>query len=157
MSVVEKKAGGVFFLYGYGGKGKMYVWRTLSAALRSKGEIVLNVTSSGITSLLLSGGRTAHSRFTIPINVNEESFCSIKLGSDLAALLENTIILRIKNRNAQDIPFGGKVIIFGGDFRQILLVIPGGTRPDVVHAALNSSYLWNDYEVLRLTVNMRLQ
>nr|GEV31895.1 hypothetical protein [Tanacetum cinerariifolium] len=35
-------------------------------------------------------------------------------------------ILRIKNKNAQNIPFGGKVIVFGEDFRQILPVIPGG-------------------------------
>ncbi|GKD72870.1 putative DNA helicase Pif1-like protein, partial [Tanacetum coccineum] len=93
MTAVEKKVRGVFFLYGYGGTGKTYVWRTLSAALRSKGEIVLNVASSGIASLLLSGGRTAHSRFAIPINVNEESFCSIKPGSDLAALLEKTSLI----------------------------------------------------------------
>nr|GEU35617.1 uncharacterized protein [Tanacetum cinerariifolium] len=181
LTAVEKKAGGDFFVYGYGGTGKTYVWRTLSAALCSKGEIILNVASSGIASLLLSGGRTAHSRFVIPINVNEESFCLIKPGSDLAALLEKTSliiwdeatmmhkhcfeslnrtfrdILGSKNKKAHDIPFRGKFIVFGGDFRQILPVIPGGTRSDVVHAALNSSYLWNHCEVLRLTVNMRLQ
>nr|GEV90231.1 hypothetical protein [Tanacetum cinerariifolium] len=150
LTTVEKKARGVFFVYGYGGTGKTYVWRTLSASLRSKGEIILNVASSGIALLLLSGGRTAHSRFAIPINVNEESFCSIKLSSDLAALLEKKSliiwdeapmmhkhcfesldrtlrdILGIKNKKAQDIPFGGKVIVFGGDFGQILPVIPRG-------------------------------
>ncbi|GJR98999.1 ATP-dependent DNA helicase PIF1-like protein [Tanacetum coccineum] len=62
--------GGMFFLYGYGGTGKTFIWKTLSAALRSKGEIVLNVASSGIATLLLSGGRTAHSRFAIPINIH---------------------------------------------------------------------------------------
>nr|GEU51748.1 hypothetical protein [Tanacetum cinerariifolium] len=61
MKVVEKKVRGVFFLYGYGGTGKTYVLRTLSATLSSKGEIVLNMASSGIASLLLSGGRTTHS------------------------------------------------------------------------------------------------
>ncbi|GJZ48961.1 ATP-dependent DNA helicase PIF1-like protein [Tanacetum coccineum] len=71
ITAVEKKYGGVFFLYGYGGTGKTYVWRTLSAALCSKGEIILNVASSGITSLLLSGSRTAHSRLAVTINVNE--------------------------------------------------------------------------------------
>ena len=53
---VKQKKGGVFFVYGYGGTGK-----TLSAALRSEGEIVLNVASSGIASLLLTGGKTSHS------------------------------------------------------------------------------------------------
>ncbi|XP_016172900.1 uncharacterized protein LOC107615338 [Arachis ipaensis] len=37
--------GHIFFLYGYGGTGKIFLWRTLLAALRSKGEIVLTVAS----------------------------------------------------------------------------------------------------------------
>lgn len=88
ISAVEKDEGGVFFVYGYGGTGKTFIWRTLSAALRSKGEIVLNVASSGIASLLLPGGRTAHSRFVIPIDINEDSLCSINPNNDLAALLK---------------------------------------------------------------------
>ncbi|XP_075481272.1 uncharacterized protein LOC142521983 [Primulina tabacum] len=51
MKAVVSNKGGVFFVYGYGGTGKTFVWKTLSAYLRSKGEIVLNVASSGIASL----------------------------------------------------------------------------------------------------------
>lgn len=36
-----------------------------------------------------------------------------------------------------DISFGGKVVIFGGDFRQILHVILKGTRPDIIFASIN--------------------
>ncbi|XP_019192717.1 PREDICTED: uncharacterized protein LOC109187011 [Ipomoea nil] len=54
-------------------------------------------------------------------------------------------------------PFGGKTIVFGGDFRQILLVIPKGSRQDIVNATINASYLWLYCKVLRLTKNMRLQ
>ncbi|KAL8545220.1 hypothetical protein ACS0TY_005419 [Phlomoides rotata] len=39
---------------------------------------ILNVASSGITSLLLPEGCTTHSRFTLPININELSTCQIK-------------------------------------------------------------------------------
>ncbi|KAK2381623.1 ATP-dependent DNA helicase PIF1 [Trifolium repens] len=53
--------------------------------------------------------------------------------------------------------FGGKTVVFGGDFRQILSVVPKGTRADIVHATLNSSRLWRRCRVLRLTKNMRLQ
>uniref|UniRef100_A0A0D3EA48 ATP-dependent DNA helicase n=1 Tax=Brassica oleracea var. oleracea TaxID=109376 RepID=A0A0D3EA48_BRAOL len=63
MDAVIGKRGGVFFVYGFGGTGKTFLWRLLSAAIRSRGEIVLNVASSGIALLLLQGGRTAHSRF----------------------------------------------------------------------------------------------
>jgi len=50
--------------------------------------------------------------------------------------------------------FGGKVIVFGGDFRQILPVIPRGNRSDIVHATINASYIWDHVQVLTLTKNM---
>lgn len=52
--------------------------------------------------------------------------------------------------------FGGKTVVFGGDFRQILPVVPRGNRADIVHATMNSSKLWQNCNVLRLTANMRL-
>ncbi|XP_031101797.1 uncharacterized protein LOC116005695 [Ipomoea triloba] len=76
--------GGMFFVYSYGGIGKTFVWKTLSSTLRVKGEIILNVASSGIASLLLPGGMTAHSRFAIQISLTEDSTCNIRHGSDLA-------------------------------------------------------------------------
>lgn len=54
-------------------------------------------------------------------------------------------------------PFGGKVVVFGGDFRQILPVVQKGTRAEIVHASLHSSHLWRHCKVLRLTKNMRLR
>jgi ATP-dependent DNA helicase PIF1 len=53
--------------------------------------------------------------------------------------------------------FGGKVIVFGGDFRQILPVVPRGSRSDIVHASINASKIWDHCKVLSLTQNMRLQ
>lgn len=38
-------------------------------------------------------------------------------------------MLRNENNGRLDIPFGGKVVVLGGDFRQILPVIPKATRP----------------------------
>ncbi|GJX75697.1 ATP-dependent DNA helicase PIF1-like protein [Tanacetum coccineum] len=62
IDAVDNNKGDMFFIYVYGGTGKTYLYKTMSAALRSKGDIVLNVASSGIAALLLEGGRTAHSR-----------------------------------------------------------------------------------------------
>ena len=59
----------------------------MSSSLRSKGEIVITIASSGITSLLITGGRTAHSRFGIPLIINEDSTCNIKQGSPLVELI----------------------------------------------------------------------
>ncbi|XP_076942447.1 uncharacterized protein LOC143612312 [Bidens hawaiensis] len=52
--------------------------------------------------------------------------------------------------------FGGKVIVFGGDFRQIIPVEQNGSRIDIVNASLSSSHIWSKCKVLRLTKNMRL-
>ncbi|XP_070004772.1 uncharacterized protein [Nicotiana sylvestris] len=178
---VNEEKGGFFFLYGFGGTCKTFIWRTLSSAIRSKGDIVLTVASSGIASLLLPGGRTAHSRFVIPLNVTEDSTCNIKQGTPLANLiikakliiwdeapmmhrycfeaLDKTLrdILRFKDASNLHRPFGGKTIVLRGDFRQILPVIPKGSRQDIVNASLNSSYLWPHCQLLKLTKNMRLQ
>jgi len=74
---VIEKVGGVFFFYGYGGTGKTFMWKTISYAIRSQRKIVLTVASSGITSLLLSGGRTTHSKFKILIPTLDNSICNI--------------------------------------------------------------------------------
>ena len=66
-------------------------------------------------------------------------------------------ILRVSNLGSEFMPIGGKVVVLGGDFKQILPVIPRGPRHDVVDASINSSRLWKHCRVLKLTKNMRLQ
>jgi len=63
LNVVTNKEGKLFFVYGSGGIDKTFVWTMLLSCLRGQGKIVLAVASSRIASLLLLGGRTAHSRF----------------------------------------------------------------------------------------------
>uniref|UniRef100_A0A0R0GBR8 ATP-dependent DNA helicase n=1 Tax=Glycine max TaxID=3847 RepID=A0A0R0GBR8_SOYBN len=137
------------------------------------------VASSGIAFLLLPGGRTAHSKFKIPVSIFEDSTCNIHQGSQLADLLNQTSLIIwdeapmahkfcfetlnqsltdiIQQKNNSNQIFGGKVIVFGGDFRKILSVIPRGSHSDIINATINSSYLWSCYEVLRLTKNIRLK
>nr|GEY26191.1 ATP-dependent DNA helicase PIF1-like [Tanacetum cinerariifolium] len=153
MDAVDNNKGGMFFVYGYGGTGKTYLYKTMLAVLHSKGDIVLNVASSGIAALLLEGGRTSHSRFAIPIN-DEAPMINMHCYEAFDRILRD--ICRTDPSVASDKVFGGKVVLFGGDFRQILLVITNGGRQDVVNATINSSYLWGKCIVLRLTVNMRL-
>ncbi|OMP09045.1 DNA helicase PIF1, ATP-dependent [Corchorus olitorius] len=85
---VDNLDGRHFFIYGHGGTGKTYLWNTLIAAIRSTWRIVLSVASSGIASLLLPGGRTAHSRFKIPLQVDDSSTCGIFKQTELAALMQ---------------------------------------------------------------------
>ena len=48
MDVVSSESGGMFFVYGHGGTGRTYLYRTILAAIRSKGKIALAVASLGI-------------------------------------------------------------------------------------------------------------
>lgn len=76
-----------FFVSGYGGTGKTYLWNTIVTYLRGNQKIVLTVASSGVASLLLPGGRTAHSRFKIPCHLDDDTVCDIKRGTMLAELI----------------------------------------------------------------------
>ncbi|CAN1819976.1 ATP-dependent DNA helicase PIF1 [Linum perenne] len=173
MDSVEKGTGQCFFVEGAGGTGKTFLWKVITAKLRSEGKIVLCVASSGIAALLMPGGRTAHSRFHIPIKLTETSTCDIYHGTDVAKLIQHTSLIiwdeapmahkfciealdRNNNPNSPQQPYGGMTVIFGGDFRQILPVIKRGSRSEIVSASMKMSYLWPYLTHLRLLQNMRL-
>ena len=165
----------VFFLDGPGGTGKTYLYNVILAKLRSEGKICLAVASSGIAAELLVGGRTAHSRFKIPLKVSGESTCNISLNTDLANLLKRTHLIiwdevpmshkhvvETVDRTLRDITqieqtFGGITTLFGGDFRQILPVILAGTRAQIVNATLKRSNIWRGIQRMSLQHNMRVQ
>jgi ATP-dependent DNA helicase PIF1 len=48
------------------------------------------------------------------------------------------------------------VVVLGGDLRQTLPVIQGGSRSEIVDSAIINSSLWSHVVVLHLTINMRL-
>ena len=107
------------------------------AKIRISGDIALAVASSGIAAQLLMGGRTAHSKLKLPLNVliNETPFCNIKKNSPLAEVLRRTKaivwdevsmshkrLFEALDRSLQDIRdndtiFGGVPVIAAGDFR----------------------------------------
>lgn len=64
-------------------------------------------------------------------------------------------IFRDRYKNSSDKPFGGLTMVCGGDFQQILLVIPKETRDDIFDASLNS-YWWPFFSIYELKENMRL-
>ena len=55
------------------------------------------------------------------------------------------------------IPFGGLVVVFGGDVRQTLPVVPRAGHAATVAACIKQSRLWPSVTVLRLVENMRVQ
>ncbi|KAG2191246.1 hypothetical protein INT47_012402 [Mucor saturninus] len=152
----------LYFLDGPGGTGKTFIFNALLQAVRRKNCIALSVAVSGTASLLLKGGRTAHSIFGIPLH----SSSSIVVWDEASMISRD--VLETVDRSFRDImkhhdsrlgrvPFGGKLIIFGGDFRQVLPVVPKGTKDDIIQAWMITSHLWRHIKQLRLSLNMRVQ
>ena len=68
--------------------------------------------------------------------------------------------LEIMDRTLRDVInnnllFGGKIDILGGDFRQLLPLIPRGIRSEIINLSIKSSILWNTFYKFKLTHNMR--
>ncbi|GKA57520.1 DNA helicase [Tanacetum coccineum] len=143
--------------------------------MRSQGKIVLAIASSGIASLLLPAGRTAHSRFKLPLELTDESLCNIKKNTHAASLLAETNLIiwdesPMNDRrcfkaldwtlrdilNVPDKLFGGKTIVLGGDFRQTLPVKKGASKSEIVGTSISESELWPHFKICRLRENMRL-
>jgi len=159
----------VIFIDGPGGTNKTYIENLILNVVRSRGDIALVIASSGIATLLLSGGRMAHSYLKILIALDCTSFCYICKQDDLAVLIRQTKLILwdeapmtnklafeavdrtlcdLTNRNE---PFGGIVFVMSGDFRQVLPVIPRGSHADIVFASIKNSYLWEFVEVFHLS------
>ncbi|XP_075099109.1 uncharacterized protein LOC142175990 [Nicotiana tabacum] len=90
--IFSNKAG-AFFIDGPGGTGKTFLYRALLATVRSKGYIALATATSGVAASILPGGRTAHSRFKIPINTDDNVSCNISKQSSLACLIQDTKLI----------------------------------------------------------------
>jgi hypothetical protein len=54
-----------------------------------------------------------------------------------------------------NLPFEGKIVVFGEDFRQVLPVVQRGSRAQIVGASQRMLYLWNSMRHLKLVRNMR--
>jgi len=172
---VMTNRGKVFFIDGPGGIGKTYLYRALFARVRSTDRIAIATATFGIAASIMPGGRTAHSRFKILIKLEDNSVCNFTKQSGTAELLcEASLIIwdevaitrrqaiETLDRSLQDITrcdssFGGKVMVFGGDFRQVLPIVPRGTRAQISDATLLQSYIWDDIKIIRLKQNMRAQ
>lgn len=153
----------------------LFLYKALLAEVRSQGLIAVATASSGVAANNLPGGRTAHSRFKIPLHLENNSMCNIKKQSGTAELLRRARLIiwdeasmtkrqafEALDRTMQDItdshmPFGGKVMVLGGDFRQVLPVVRRGTRAQIVDSSIRMSPLWPSIKKMRLTHNMRAQ
>ncbi|EFO87587.1 hypothetical protein CRE_05635 [Caenorhabditis remanei] len=162
------------YVGGAGGTGKTFCYKTIHHILMSKKKSVACVSHYGIAACLLPDGCTAHRKFSIPLEVVERMVCKVDAeGSEAAALrLLDCIIwdevcmtdrrilhavddlFRILKGEA-DIPFGGVLIIMGGDWRQILPIVEGVRGHGVSDYTLKTSTMWDKMTKFELTENQR--
>jgi hypothetical protein len=88
MSSVGTEHGGLFFVDGPDGTGKTYLYKALLATIRSQKKIAMATTTSGVATSIMPGGRTAHSRFKIPLTIDNGAFCTFTKQSGTVKLLQ---------------------------------------------------------------------
>ena len=165
---VESGRGGIFFIQASGGCGKSFWANGVSAALRVAGHSPVVVAASGLAATVLDGGRTAHSTFGIPIDIDENAFCTCNTTEKRAIMSCSAVfwdecsmvhvhVANCVNRSLQDWMrspklFGGKVVVFMGDFQQLLPVVPGSSGDSVT---LMSADWWCQVRIETFTHNFR--
>lgn len=128
---------------------------------------------TGIAATLLPAGKTVHKEFLLPVPLHSDSSSNIKMESNEAVALRETDIfiwdevpmapkhaIEVIDRTLRDIMgnnllFGGKSFVLGGDFRQLLPVKPNSTCSEVVDLSINRCSQWSKFMKFSLTQNMR--
>ena len=162
-----------YFIDAPGGCGKTFVANTLISYALSKSLKVASCAWTGIAGNLLRFGTTLHCLFKLPLNITESSTCNVTTQSKQAHYLKSLAVIFIDeasmipinalnaiDRMLRDItgsnaPFGGKLLVFAGDFRQTLPIIPRGNPATIIESCINRSSLWPSIRKFRLAQNMR--
>jgi hypothetical protein len=119
-------------------------------------------------------GVIAHSAFKLPLKFNPQSVCTIKSGSKEVNILKavkiiiwdeitvtlsaalNCVDLLLQDLMGNELPFGGKVMIVSGDFRQCLPIIISHNLFIIINAWVLNSRHWTKFVKRKLTINQRL-
>jgi len=158
----------VFVVQGGAGTGKTLWINCLSASLRLQRKKVLCVASSALAASLMTSGTTAHSALAIPVPTTDASLCRWDARAKRAMRRNHVIIwdemsmihynvADCVDTSLQDIhgnsqPFGGKIFIFVGDFKQLPPVVRGGKGE---HATIHKCRWWNAASKIKFTHNWR--
>jgi hypothetical protein len=143
--------------------------------IRMSNMVVLACASSGIAATVLKGGSTAHNKFQLPIDLNEDSSCDVRDGTDRHKLIfdsklvvwdeapmmhrfaVNAVDKMFRRVKQLEKPFGGVTVVFMGDWRQTLPVVPLASKEQKIAATLLFADCWQHVQVIRLTENLRIK
>ncbi|XP_065662645.1 uncharacterized protein LOC136085282 [Hydra vulgaris] len=171
---VENQHSRLFFMDRPAGSGKTFTYNYLVAETISRGFKSATAAWTGIAATLLTNGSTLHGLFKLPVPILDNSTCNVTPNSihghflkqvSLFLLDETSMIpkhaLNAIDRLLKDVcnnnfPFGGKVILFGGDLRQILPIVKRGQPVEIVESCIKCSLQWRWVQKFTLTENMRV-
>ena len=168
-AIVESN-GGMFMIDAPGGCGKTYLLKQLVLHYGYKNVVV---TPTGLAALNFRYGMTAHSFFHLPLdNVNAENASFTKLDKNYAALERAQLIIwdeifASKEGHVDCVynlcsfhfrtseVFWGKKIVFSGDFRQTLPIIPGAYKTQIIRSTIKYCNFWRYVTKFALHENLR--
>ena len=163
-----------FFVDGPGGSGKTFIYNTLYHLIKGRKLNVNTMAFTGIAATLLPEGKTVHKTLGLPVPLFADSSSSIKAQSEQGQTLKNVDVfiwdeapmapqyaLEIMDRLLKDIMqsnslFGNKIVVLGGDFRQLLPIKENGTKTEIINLSIKFSSLWRHFRKFALTKNMRV-
>lgn len=152
----------LFFIEAKAGCGKTHLYKILLRSVCSNKGIAFTCAPTWIAATLLYGGRTAHSLFPLPLNMTIDSSVKIKPKSERGRNLANadlfvinevvtikkdmylTIDYLLQDLTQLNKSFKGIVIVFGGEFRQILPVLKRGFRSETLDQYIIHSTSWQN-------------
>lgn len=163
-----------YFIKGFGGSGKTFLYNTLYYLAKGKGKNICTMAFTGIAATLLPHGQTMHKAFGLPVPIYSDSNSSITaesteaiklLSYDLFLIDEAPAAIRyiyeIMDRvlryitGKNDKTFGGKICVAGGDFRQTLPIQKHANKNEIIDLSMKHSPLWCKFQQYTLTKNMR--
>uniref|UniRef100_A0A914M1P1 ATP-dependent DNA helicase n=3 Tax=Meloidogyne TaxID=189290 RepID=A0A914M1P1_MELIC len=166
-----------FFITGEGGSGKTFMYNKLIAFLHANEFLIMPMASTGIAAELLYGGATVHKRLCRQKHVDSSTKPFVDYRSQFADTLRklhgiiideismqhkdvlefvDRLFRSIAPRTLKQIPFGGKCVILGGDWKQLLPVVAGGTLLHQFDASIKNTVLFKNFVTRKLRSNLRL-
>uniref|UniRef100_A0A914YJG7 ATP-dependent DNA helicase n=1 Tax=Panagrolaimus superbus TaxID=310955 RepID=A0A914YJG7_9BILA len=149
----QKKEKCCVFADGPGGCGKSYLFNVIRKIALGYGKKAMVMAWSGIAASLYPFGRTCHNGFKLEFPFENDSNSGIKPSSPQGQLLKELDIIiwdefpmapkralevvdgKLREIMGNDIPFGGKILLTGGDFRQIAPIVENGTRQETINTS----------------------
>eukprot|EP00435_Cladocopium_sp_Y103_P060653 s247_g22.t1 len=175
-AALDTRAGAVFLIDGPGGTGKSFLFQALLHSVRGRGDIAVACSWNGLAASLLPGGRTCHARFGFPVSIPQEHVpWRVKARTGKGQVLIRTSLLLwdevvtapagaldaadacLRDLCQCDKPFGGKVVVLGGDLRQTLPVLEHADRSEIIANAITGSMVWANPVLRRVHLSSNIR